>query len=71
MFRTLVKPDDSKLAELSLKQRQQLFAYRQSSLDTMITMRQAIHEVATQPFNSRAVYSESPKREGRLRTISE
>jgi len=57
MFRILVKPEDSKLAELSLKQREQLFSYRQSSLDTLITMRQAIQEVSSEPFRSRAVYS--------------
>lgn len=71
MFRILTKPADSKLNELSLKQREQLHMYKLSRLDNMLTMREAIHEVATQPFTSRAVYSESPKREGRLRTISE
>jgi len=71
MFKILVKPDGSKLAELSIKQREQLFSYRQTSLDTMLTMREAIHEVATQPFRSRAVRSESESREGRLRAITE
>lgn len=71
MFKILAKPEGSKLAELSLKQREQMFMYRQTSLDTLITMRQAIREVSEQPLYSRAVYSESPKREGKLKVMAE
>lgn len=69
MFKILTKPEGSKIAELSLKQREMYFAYK---VDAGNRAWPTIHEALTDPtFRVQNVKSESKKREGKLRTIVE